>query len=72
MGKPRNSLKDSRWLKIEYLRKLKGYGREEFLAKTGISNSTWHNYSITFDNITYGKLQSISELLGVEVKELVG
>lgn len=72
MARPRNSLSDKNWLKIEYLRKLKGYDRDEFLAKTGISNSAWYGYSKAFGNITYGKLQNISELLGVDVKELVG
>lgn len=73
MGRPRNSLGDKRWLKIEFLRKSCGYDRDEFCKRIGISRTRWSQYSNAdeFDKMPIKTLKNIGDLLCTNIGELI-
>ena len=57
---------------IEAIRKEKHIRQEEVAARLGIKQSSYSSYITRGSDITFSRLEKISEILGVSVIDLIG
>lgn len=71
MGRAKKNTPNKVWMKIEYLRRMRGYSQDELCERLNISRSTWNNRSRNVDQITLRELQILAQLFSVGIGEIL-